>query len=99
MNPIGQDILRTLRENRAELRRYGVQRLRLFGSCVRGEGAGQSDLDFLVDLETKSFDAYMDLKAFLENLFGRPVDLVLADTVKPRLRLTIFSEAVDVPGL
>ena len=31
-----------------------------------------SDLDFVVEFETKSFDAYMDLKAFLEQLFGCP---------------------------
>jgi hypothetical protein len=99
MNAGSQNIFRILRENRAEIRRYGVRRLRLFGSCVHGEDTGQSDLDFLVDLETKSFDAYMDLKAFMEDLFGRPVDLVLADTIKPRLRSTILSEAVNVPGL
>jgi len=99
MNASGNRILRTLEQNREGIRRYGVQRLRLFGSCVRGEGSEQSDLDFLVEFETRSFDAYMDLKTFLEKLFGRQVDLVLPDTVKPRLRSSILEEAVDVPGL
>jgi hypothetical protein len=45
------------------------------------------------------FDAYMDLKAYLENLFGCSVDLVLANTLKPRLREPIFNETIHAPGL
>ena len=41
----------------------------------------------------------MDLKEFLEGLFGRHVDLVLADAMKPRLRPYILKEAVYAPGL
>jgi predicted nucleotidyltransferase len=33
-----------------------------------------------------TFDHYMDLKFYLEGLFGSSVDLVLADTIKPRLK-------------
>jgi len=57
------------------------------------------DLDFLVEFDQKSFDAYMDLKAYLENLFGCPVDLVLANTLKPRLREPILNETIHAPGL
>jgi hypothetical protein len=93
------EILKTIEENREAIRSYGVRRLGLFGSCARNESSKTSDLDFMVDSETKSFDAYMDLKAFLEELFECPVDLVLADAIKPRLRTTIFTEAIHVPGL
>jgi hypothetical protein len=71
----------------------------LFGSVARGDATSASDLDFVVEFETKSFDAYMDLKAFLEGLLGCSVDLVLTDSIKPRLRATILSEAVHAPGL
>jgi predicted nucleotidyltransferase len=94
-----EDIMNLLRENRGELERLGVQRLALFGSRAREDAQSKSDLDFLVEFEKKSFDAYMDLKFFLEDLFGVPVDLVLANTIKPRLRDRILEEAVDVPGL
>ncbi|MCK4342761.1 MAG: nucleotidyltransferase family protein [Phycisphaerae bacterium] len=93
-----REILKTLSENRTRLERLGIQRLGLFGSSVRGEAQPQSDLDFLVEFKTKSFDAYMDLKFFLEELFQRNVDLVLADAIKPRLKPTILSEAVYAPG-
>jgi len=81
------------------MRKFGVRRLGLFGSTVRGESRPDSDLDFLVELERNSFDTYMDLKFFLEDLFECRVDLVLADTIKPRLREDILKEAEYVPGL
>jgi hypothetical protein len=94
-----EDILARVTANAAALRRLGARRLRLFGSAARRETSEPADLDFLVDLQPKTFDAYMDVKAFLEDLFGRPVDLVIAEAVKPALRQRILEEAVDAPGL
>jgi uncharacterized protein len=68
-----------LREHRAELQRLGARRLGLFGSFARGEARPDSDVDLLVELDRRTFDRYMDLKLRLEQLLGRPVDLVLAD--------------------
>ena len=93
------DILRSLTQHQPTLRALGVRRLALFGSAVRGDLRDTSDLDFVVEFDKKSFDAYMDLKAFLEDLFGCRVDLVIADAIKPRLRAAILGEAVHAPGL
>jgi len=94
-----EDIMAVLKERREDLGQYGVRRLAVFGSQVRGDALAGSDLDFLVEFEKKSFDAYMELKFFLEELFGASVDLVISDTLKPRLRDKILKETVDVPGL
>jgi hypothetical protein len=94
-----EQILAKMSEHRDDIRRFGVRSLGLFGSVARGENTSASDLDFLVEFDHKSFDAYMDLKAYLENLFGCPVDLVLANTLKPRLREPILNETVYAPGL
>jgi predicted nucleotidyltransferase len=94
-----KEILNTLGANEAKIKSFGVRSLSLFGSSVRGEDKPESDLDFVVEFEKKSFDAYMDLKLFLEELFDRPVDLVLADGIKPRLRAAILREAIHAPGL
>src|SRR5438046_7705834 len=93
-----QPILRMLGANEAKIKSFGVKRLSLFGSSVRGEETPHSDLDFIVEFEKKSFDAYMDLKLFLEELFHRPVDLVLADGIKPKLRAAILRDAIHAPG-
>jgi predicted nucleotidyltransferase len=89
-----EQVLATLDLHAPELRRLGARSLALFGSVARGEGTESSDIDLLVELQPKTFDAYMDVKLFLEKILGRSVDLVLADAVKPRLRSMILEEAV-----
>ncbi len=92
-------ILEILRERRDELRSAGVKRLGLFGSAARGEATDASDLDFLVELEPKTFDSYMDVKELLERIFDRRVDLVVADAVKPQLRPRMARETIYAEGL
>jgi predicted nucleotidyltransferase len=92
-------VLKVLEEHRASLRSLGALRLGLFGSTARDEAGPTSDLDFVVELDERTFDRYMDLKLFLEGLFGCRVDLVLAGSIKPRLRSTILHEAVYAAGL
>lgn len=82
-----ESIVSELRKRRRELAsRFGVKRIGLFGSYVRGEAVEASDIDFLVEFDTITFDRYMDLKFFLEELFSHSVDLVTSDAVKPRLQ-------------
>jgi predicted nucleotidyltransferase len=38
----------------------------------------------------------MDLKIFLEDLFGKKIDLAIEDTLKPQIRAKILEEAIDV---
>ncbi len=94
-----EQVLAKMSEHRENIRRFGVQRLGLFGSVARGENASARDLDFLVEFAPISFDAYMDLKEYLEKLFECPVDLVLANALKPRLREPILNETLHAPGL
>jgi len=97
--PTPSSVLSELERKAEEIRRFGVRRLGLFGSAARGDNTSRSDLDFLVEFDQKSFDAYMGLKDFLEGLFACSVDLVIADTLKPRLRATILNETIYAPGL
>lgn len=92
-------ILKMIEANREKIKGFGVRRLGLFGSAARGEATDRSDLDFLVELEKKTFDNYMDLKFFLEDLFGCKVDLVMKDAIKPRLREPILKETIYAQGL
>lgn len=67
--------------------RYRVRRLELFGSAaVDRERPGESDLDFLVEFEPLSpgsyADTYFGLLEGLEQLFARPVDLVVASAIR-----------------
>lgn len=66
----------------------------MFGSWARGEGGPESDVDIIVDMADPTFDRYMDLKFTLEETLARPVDLVLAEALKPRLRPVVANEAL-----
>jgi len=94
-----QTILKTLQDRQDDIRRFHVKDLALFGSFARDENTESSDLDFVVNFTEKTFDNYMDLKNYLENLFKRRVDLVIADSIKPRLRPQILGGAIHAPGL
>jgi uncharacterized protein len=91
-----RQILDTLSGYRDELRAMGVRKIGLFGSYGRDTPGPDSDMDFVVTLERPSFDDYMAIKMFLEDHFGCRVDLVIEDSIKPRLRTRILGEAIYV---
>lgn len=91
--------LRIISQHRKEMRCFGVRRLGLFGSAARGEARKDSDLDFIVEFERKTFDDYMGLKFYLEELLHKKVDLVIEDDIKVALRSAILSEARYAEGL
>lgn len=91
------EILRLLGEHRAELERFGVKSLSLFGSVVRHQARETSDVDILVEFsESVGLFEFIRLKLYIEKLLGRPVDLVTPDALKPQLRERILKETVRV---
>lgn len=92
-----QDVVQKIAGIRQELNeRFGVRQIGIFGSFASGDVRPDSDVDIIVELGQPTFDNYMDLKYRLEEILQRPVDLVMADTVKPRLRPIIEQEVVYV---
>jgi len=92
-----QTVLTRLRDRLDTIRSFGVQSLALFGSVARDEAAETSDLDFLVEFEgAATFDRYMDLKFSLEDLFGKPVDLVTRRSLKPQIAESVLGAAISV---
>lgn len=81
------EIKKEIFEHRREIRQYGVNRIGFFGSYPRGEQRADSDLDLLVDFDPEklSFDSYMDLTFFLEDLLGVKVDLLTAEQISPHI--------------
>jgi len=97
-NPLSRDrVVQLLREHRAEMERFGVRSVDLFGSIARDEAQAGSDLDVLVDFgEALGFDNYMGLKFFLEDLLGTKVDVVTPGTLLPRIETAVMKEIVRV---
>ena len=91
------DVIKLLAGNRRKIAQFGARYLALFGSVVRDESEPGSDVDILVEFEGRAtFDRYMELKFFLEDLLGCQVDLVTSKAIKPRMRPYVEKEAVYV---
>jgi predicted nucleotidyltransferase len=73
---------------------FSVRRIGLFGSYLNEDAGEESDVDIVVEFDMPSFDHYMDLKFYLESHFRKKVDLVIADTIKPRLRPIISQQVM-----
>jgi uncharacterized protein len=89
-----QEILDGLLKNLNKWRKeYGVKQIGLFGSYSRDEQIESSDIDVVVEFNDAdlSFDNYMDLKICLEDLFQKPIDLVILNDIKPTLKSNILS--------
>ncbi|MBG0739249.1 nucleotidyltransferase domain-containing protein [Paeniglutamicibacter antarcticus] len=86
---------------RSACQRYGVERLRVFGSVLTHRFDPEtSDVDFLVVFRPERenlFHDYFDLKFELERIVGRGVDLVTERSVKnPFFKASAFGSAQDI---
>lgn len=78
-------------------RRFGVQRLALFGSRAREQSRADSDIDLLVEFDGPATSArYFGLQFFLEDLLGGPVDFMTEPAVREQLRPFIERDAIHV---
>lgn len=78
--------------------RFGVTRMGIFGSFVRNEQTGSSDIDMVVEFERdkKNIHSFLQLKRFLEKEFSRNVDLGFEHTLKPAVRENIEEKIIYV---
>lgn len=97
-SPALEKILDTLRQQLPMLaERYRVHTLEVFGSYVRAEQNKDSDLDILVTFtEDPSLLTYIAIENYLSDLLGIKVDLVMKDSLKPKIGQQILGEAIPV---
>jgi predicted nucleotidyltransferase len=93
-----EKILEVLRQQIPMLtERYNVETLEVFGSYVRSEQKKDSDLDVLVTFkEDPSLLTYIAIENYLSDLLGIKVDLVMKDSLKPKIGQQILREAIPV---
>jgi predicted nucleotidyltransferase len=73
--------------------RYGIGRIGVFGSVVRGEQSSASDVDILVDFDRPiGLINFMQLESYLALLVGSKVDLVSRKALKPHIGKRILDE-------
>ena len=74
--------------------RHGARNVRVFGSMVRGDARPNSDIDLLVEIEPgRTLLDLIALEQDLEELLGRPVDVLTDGGPSPYLQKRILAEA------
>ena len=92
------EVLNLLRAHKATLsQRFGVTELALFGSFARDQAADDSDVDILGRFDgSTDWRKYFGVQFYLEDLLGRPVDLVTDKALRAEIRPYVEREAVNV---
>jgi len=95
-----EEIIRTLKEHSDTLMKYKVKKIGLFGSFAKGNQKKESDIDFLVEFDMSAFDEnfkglsdnFIGLAFYLEDLFGRRVELITNGSLSPYIQPYIEKE-------
>ncbi len=94
-----EGLLSLIALHRGDIKNFGVKDLGLFGSFARNEQRAESDIDFLVDFEPEQYKYrnFINLAYYLEELFGRRVEVVTRSGLSPYLAPHILKEVENVP--
>lgn len=90
-----ESILNALRNHKQEFSSWGIRNVGLFGSYARNEESESSDIDLLIDFDPdrESFDNYMAVCDFLEQLFvGERIEVVTKNGLSPFIGPSILKE-------
>lgn len=94
-----EKILNFLSNNKEKLTiEFGVNSIGLFGSYINNIQNRESDIDILIDVKDsfKNYKYYIELKRFLENNFGKKVDLVYKNAMNPLIKMEIQNNIIYV---
>jgi len=78
-----EEITRIIKENYDILTtEYGVSRIGFFGSVVKNTMTEDSDLDIVVEFKRPIGFKFIRLVEYLENIFGKKVDVLTKDGIE-----------------
>lgn len=98
-NPPLKEIISHLQRNKRYLyEKFGVTRIGIFGSFIRGENTCSSDLDVVVEMEEdkKNIHSFFELKRYLEKETARRIDLGFEHSLKPTVKERIKQQIIYV---
>ena len=89
-----KNVLSLIEKNQDKVRAFGVKKIGLFGSFVREEQNTESDIDLIVEFEPgkKTFDNFIRLSFFLEELLRCHIELVTIESLSPYIRPYVIKE-------
>jgi len=91
------EVIALLRVNKDFWRSLKIKSIYLFGSYARNEQTDKSDVDLIVEFDVvPSLFEFIRVQRELSNLLGIKVDLVIKDSLKPRVAKTALKEALAI---
>jgi len=89
-----EELFSQLQLHHTTLRSYGVRQYGVFGSFVRNEPHETSDIDLLIEFKSgqKTFNNFMNVAFFLEEILGRKVDILTKESLSPYIGPRILHE-------
>lgn len=97
--PNREDVIKSILRIAPQLQSQGVKNLALFGSVARGEATFESDIDVLIDVDPKATFSLLEqagVQIEIENAVGRPVDVVMRQSLRPELRESAVADSIQV---
>jgi predicted nucleotidyltransferase len=93
-----EQVMAALRANEAELHRFGVAHLYLFGSVAKEEARADSDIDLFFDTDNPRFSLIelVDVQECVSHILGAKSDVMTRASLHPMLRPAIEAEALRV---
>lgn len=89
------NVLNVLKSHKNEIKsKYNVKKIGIFGSYAKGLQNEESDVDVLVEFQKPSFDNFMELSFYLEDLFHKKVDLLTPNSLSPFMKTSVENEVV-----
>ena len=89
-----------LREHKAEVaNKYRVREMGIFGSFVRGEQKPRSDIDILVEFDSRYVPGLLkliEIEMYLEKLLRKKVDVVIKSGIRPEFKKNILKEVIYI---
>ncbi len=91
-----KNLLKILRSHKKELEeKFGIIKIKVFGSYVRGKETSKSDLDIIVEFkEPPGLIKFIEIEEYLSNLLGVKVDLLTEEGISPYIRKYIKKEVI-----
>lgn len=71
-----------------------TSKIGIFGSYAKGLQNDKSDIDILVEFEKPSYDNFIELSFYLEDLFHKKVDLLTPNSLSPFMKTSVEKEVV-----
>lgn len=88
-----EEVVKLLKDNMEQIKKFGVKNVGIFGSSVRDELNDNSDIDLVIEFERVSLKNFIELVEFLENLFNKPVDILTPKGVES-IRIKSIKERI-----